>query len=42
MDNMELIYTGITWEEVCKTLDDLPEHEQVEFLADIIIDCLFE
>ena len=50
--SLELICDEIEWEEIpsaldkfeifCKSLDDIPECEQTEFLADIIIDSFIE
>jgi len=46
--SLELICDDIEWEEIpsaldkfemfCKSLDDIPECEQTEYLADLIID----
>lgn len=50
--SLELICDEIEWEEIpsaldkfdmfCKSLDDIPECEQTEYLADIIYNSLFE
>lgn len=48
----DLIEENISWEEIpseldkfdmfCKSLDNIPEHEQTEFLADIILNSFME
>ena len=48
----DLVEENIRWEEIhsaldkfdmfCKSLDNIPEHEQTEFLADIILNSFME
>lgn len=48
----DLVEENVIWEEIpsvldkfdifCKSLDDIPEHEQTEYLADIILNSFME
>ena len=48
--SLELVEENVEWEDItldkfdmfCKSLDDIPECEQTEYLADLIIDCFTE
>ena len=46
--SFELVEENISWEKIlsdfdksCKSIDDIPEDEQTEFIADIIINSFF-
>ena len=46
--SLELVEEEISWEEIlnefdktCKSIDDIPEGEQAEFIADMIINNFF-